>query len=190
MQLYCKTVAPILGQETVDGKLVTVMGEPALYVVATHADGADTPTSAYGEDVTVLPYSGPLGEGELVGKPVPDGVIDLVAYAAAKRYEVETGGIVVNGAPVATDRGSQTMIANALSYVVNSGAASVSYKSPAGFVTLTAEQIKAVGLAVGAHVQACFKAEDDVDAALHASPPTITTLAQVDAAFAGLGPAS
>jgi len=114
--------------------------------------------------------------------------VDLSAYAAAKRYAVETGGILVNGAPIATDRESQAMIGNAFAYVQAASAASVSYKTAAGFVSLTADQIKAVALAVGAHVQACFKAEDDADAGINASPPTITTFAQVDAAFAGLMP--
>ena len=112
--------------------------------------------------------------------------IDLSAYAAAKRYALETGGIVVAGAPIATDRQSQAMVGNAYTYVQVSGAATVSYKTAAGFVTLTADQIKAVALAVGAHVQACFAAEDRVDASIHANPATITTLAQVDAAFASL----
>lgn len=110
----------------------------------------------------------------------------LQAYAAAKRYAVETGGILVNGAPIATDRVSQAMIGNAYAYIQASGAASVSYKTSAGFATLTADQIKAVALAVGAHVQACFKAEDDADAAISASPATITTAAEVDALFAAL----
>lgn len=167
MQLYCKPAG--------DG----------LTVLAVHADDDTTPLAAYPGATAVLPYAGPERPADLLGKAPP--AIDLAAYAAAKRFAVETGGITVSGAPVATDRGSQAMIANALSYVQASGAASVSYKSPAGFVTLSADQIKAVALAVGAHVQACFVAEDAVDAGLHASPPTITALAQVDAAFAGLG---
>jgi hypothetical protein len=111
---------------------------------------------------------------------------DLAGYAAAKRYAVETGGITVAGARIATDRVSQAMIGNAFAYVQASGAATVSYKTDGGFVTLSADQIKVVALAVGAHVQACFAAEDAVDAGIHATPPTITTGAQVDAAFASL----
>lgn len=166
MQLYCK---PIAG---------------ALIVLAAHLDGDATPAGAYGEGVVILPYTGADPVSDLLGKPLPE--VDLAAYAAARRFAVETGGIAVNGAPVATDRGSQAMIANALSYVTASGAASVSYKSPAGFITLSADQVKEVGLAIGAHVQACFAAEDTIDAGIHASPPTVTTLAQIDAAFAAV----
>jgi len=121
--------------------------------------------------------------------PPPPTAAELSIHAADRRYAVETGGITVNGAPIATDRVSQAMIGNAYAYVQASGAASVSYKTAAGFVTLTADQVKAVALAVGAHVQACFKAEDDVDAAINASPPTLTTVAEIDAAFAMAAPA-
>lgn len=126
-------------------------------------------------------------DGKLAEPAVPDLTIaQLTAYAATKRYAVETGGIVFNGAPIATDRESQSMAGNAHAYVQASGAASVSYKTAAGFVTLSADQIKAVALAIGAHVQACFAAEDAADAAINASPPTIATLAEVDAAFAAV----
>ncbi|MCJ2144277.1 DUF4376 domain-containing protein [Methylobacterium sp. E-066] len=168
MQLYCKPAG--------DG----------LTVLAVHADGDTSPLAAYSGATIVLPYAGTERPADLLGKAPP--AIDLSAYAAAKRFAVETGGVTVAGAAIATDRDSQAMIGNAYAYVYcqASGAASVSYKSKAGFVTLTADQIKAVALAVSAHVQACFQAEDAVDAALAATPPTITTLAQVDAAFASL----
>lgn len=109
-------------------------------------------------------------------------VADLIAYAAAKRFAVETGGILVGGAKVATDRDSQAMIGNAFAYVTASGAASVRFKAASGWVTLSADQIKGLALAVGAHVQAAFAAEDDLDAAINGSPPTVTTTAQIDAA--------
>ncbi|MGX9981990.1 DUF4376 domain-containing protein [Methylobacterium fujisawaense] len=120
---------------------------------------------------------------------VPPTPAQLVAYAAAKRFAVETGGLEVNGLTVATDRDSQSMIANAFAGMQASGAASVKFKAASGWIELTAEQIKAVALAVFAHVQACFTAEDAADAAIHATPATITTFAAVDAAFAGLGTA-
>lgn len=110
----------------------------------------------------------------------------LSSYAAAKRFAVETGGIIINGAQIATDRVSQAMIGNAYAYVQASGAESVSYKTDAGFVTLTAEQIKAVALAVGAHVQASFAAEAQIDAELSATPPTITSRAQIDSLMASV----
>lgn len=115
---------------------------------------------------------------------------DLVAYAAARRFAAETGGVVVNGVTVATDRDSQSMVANAYAGMQAGGVASVKFKAASGWIELTADQMKAVALAVFAHVQACFSAEDGCDAGIHASPPTITTFAEIDAAFASLVPAA
>lgn len=123
------------------------------------------------------------GAGAFTPPPPPSvGAAELIAYAAAKRFAVEAGGITVGGAKIATDRDSQAMIGNAFAYVTASGAASVRFKAASGWVTLTADQVKALALAVGAHVQAAFAVEDDLDAAINASPPTVTTTAQIDAA--------
>ncbi len=62
------------------------------------------------------------------------------------------------------------MIGNAYAYVQPRARPPSPTRRRAGFVTLTAEQIKAVALAVGAHVQACFAAEDAVDAAIPREP--------------------
>jgi hypothetical protein len=105
---------------------------------------------------------------------------DLIAYSAAARFNHETGGISVGGTQIDTSRDSQNMIANANAYVQASGAASVSYKANSGWVTMDAPTVKAVALAVGAHVQACFALEQTIDAAITAG--TITTFAQIDGA--------
>ena len=105
---------------------------------------------------------------------------ELTAYAAQKRWAVETGGITVGSAQIDTSRESQAMIANAYAYIVASGSASVSYKAASGWVTLDAAAIKSAALAVGAHVQTCFALEQTLDAEITAG--TITTTAQIDAA--------
>jgi hypothetical protein len=71
MQLYCKTVGG------------------ALAVVASHADGDTTPTSAYGDGVIILPYSGDAPLEDLLGKPVPDGLIDLPGLKATLGRQVD-----------------------------------------------------------------------------------------------------
>lgn len=168
MQLYCKTIAGVLT------------------VLATHADGDTTPASAYGDAVVILPYAGALPLGELLGKAAP--APDLYAYAAAKRYAVETGGIVLNGTRIDTSVASQSKIGNAYLLLQASGGASVEFKAESGFITLTADQFKTLALAVGGHVQACYAKEADVDAGVSAG--TIKTIAEVDAAFTGLVPAA
>ncbi len=105
--------------------------------------------------------------------------VDLYAYAASKRFAVETGGIVLNGMQVMTDRASQSLITGAYNYVQANPDVLVKFKTAAGFVELTVTQMTAIANAVGAHVQASFAAEGAVNAAIVAG--TITTKAEVDA---------
>jgi hypothetical protein len=113
----------------------------------------------------------------------------LVAYAASARWARMSAGITVGGVAVDTSDESQNRIANAWSLLQASGASSIEFKGADGtFHTLTVDQFRALALAVGAHVQACFAAEAQVVTAIRADPPTVTTTAQVDAAFAAVTP--
>lgn len=131
---------------------------------------------------------GPLLKAWLSALPQPSDAEQysaaIIAYAADARWRRETGGIVVAGAAIATDRQSQAMISGAHAFVQANPAAIIRWKSPAGFVTLDAATVTAIALAVGAHVQACFAAEADVLAAIAAG--TVTTTAEIDAVFAAL----
>ncbi len=113
----------------------------------------------------------------------PAPLLDLKAYAAAKRYVVETAGITVGGVAVRTDRASQATLTGAFNYAQQNPAAIIKWKTATGvFVDLDAATVTAVANAVGAHVQACFAKEAEVAAAIDAG--TITDTAGVDAAFA------
>ncbi|MCB2106345.1 MAG: DUF4376 domain-containing protein [Rhodobacteraceae bacterium] len=112
----------------------------------------------------------------------PAGMLDV--YAADCRFRKETGGVVINGATIATDRGSQAMTSGAFNYVTVNLDKVISYKTAGGFVSLTADQVKAIADAVGAHVQACFDKEAFVLAQIAAG--AITSVAEIDAAFAGV----
>jgi len=109
-------------------------------------------------------------------EPVP---VDLYAYAATKRYAVETGGIVIDTMRVMTDRQSQSLITGAYNYVQANPEVTVKFKTAAGFVELTAAQMTAIANTVGAHVQASFAAEGEVDKQIIAG--TITTTTEIDA---------
>lgn len=109
----------------------------------------------------------------------------LVAYAAAARYTLETAGIMVGNSTIATDRDSQALINGAYNYVLAKPDASIEFKGVTGWVTLTADQVQTIALAVGGRVQALFAAERQIDAAIQAG--TITTTAQIDAALAAAG---
>jgi hypothetical protein len=86
---------------------------------------------------------------------------DLKAFAADKRYRVETSGITVFGAPIRTDRESQALITGAAALTKITGN-SVKWKSAAGFVNVSAAQIEGIAVAVGNHVQDCFAAEEQI----------------------------
>ena len=66
-------------------------------------------------------------------------------------------------------------------YVQAFGAMTVPFKARSGWVDLSADQIRAIALAVGAHVQAAFAVERDVDAAIAAG--SVTTIEQIDDLF-------
>lgn len=108
---------------------------------------------------------------------------DLVAYAANKRWEVETGGINVGGVPVATDDRSKIMIIGARVKADADANFTTQWKLPSGeFVSIDAATLIAISDAVLAHVDACFAVEGAVLTDIEGG--TITTTAQIDEAFA------
>lgn len=104
----------------------------------------------------------------------------LAAYAAEKRYAVETGGLNVGGVSIPTDRDTQAKLTSAFLLAQADPAASFQWKTSAGFVTLTAATVGQIAVAIGQFVQAAYAAEAQVLAAIAAG--TITTTAQIDAA--------
>lgn len=102
----------------------------------------------------------------------------LIDHAGRKRLAVEAGGISIGGMTVATDRTSQAMLTGAvLASQADGGPTEFRWKSPAGFVTLTAEQVRAMAVAVSLHVQACFAVEaqvvEDIEAGVCTSTEAI-----------------
>lgn len=105
---------------------------------------------------------------------------DLLGYAAEKRWRIETGGITVAGAEIDTSRDSQAMITGAYAYSQAHPEGPIKFKAASGWVTFDAATMAAIATAVGAHVQASFAVEEDVDSAISAG--TITSFAEIDAA--------
>jgi hypothetical protein len=118
--------------------------------------------------------------GQVVAPMVEPVAIDLYAYAANKRFDVETGGITVNGVAVDTSRSSQSMIDAAYSYARKNPDKTIKFKAVSGWVSLDATTMIAIAQAVGDHVQACFAMEATVAGEIEAG--TITTTAEIDAA--------
>lgn len=133
-----------------------------------------------------LDYSKAQFMAEIAPFDFPDPVapatlqIDLTAYAANKRFAVETGGIVINGQTIDTSRESQAMITGAYAYSQANPSETIQFKAVLGWITLDASTIEAIATAVGAHVQACFALEATVAAGI--ANGTITTTAEIDAA--------
>jgi len=111
------------------------------------------------------------------------GKAQLKAYAASARYNKEVGGTTVSGVAYPTDRETQAKMTAAYNMAAANPNLSIDWKLPDGtFTTLTAAQMQAVAVAVGAFVQQCFGAEAAVVVGINNG--TITTNAQIDAQFA------
>ena len=84
----------------------------------------------------------------------------LLAEVSAKRWQVETGGIVIGGAPIATDRESQAQLTSAYTSLKGGLIADTPWKAADGIFTLvTLAELEPVAQAVAVHVRSCFDAE-------------------------------
>lgn len=119
---------------------------------------------------------------EFVAPPIPAPTIDeLKAYAAARRWQVETGGILVEGIHVATDDRSKVLIAGARLAAQADPSFTTKWAALDGSVhELTAAQVIAISDAVLTHVKAAFATFAEVSSDIAAA--SITTFAQIDAA--------
>lgn len=87
---------------------------------------------------------------------------DHRAAVAAERYKRETAGISVQGMAIDTGRDSQALITGAALAAMLDPAYACHWKTAAGFVEMSGEQIISVASAVRAHVQACFDREAEL----------------------------
>ena len=122
---------------------------------------------------------GMVWDGRALTQPTPRSP-DVAAYAATKRYAVEVGGVAIAGIAMPTDRDTQAKLTAAFLLSQVNPTTTFSWKTAAGFVTLTAVQITQIAVAVGAFVQSAYATEAVVQAAIVAGG--ITTTAQIDAA--------
>lgn len=82
---------------------------------------------------------------------------------AAARYAAETGGCTVDGVTIATDRGSQALLTAAVVSARLDPEFKTRWKCADGrFVALDAFQLRSIGDAVIAHVEACFAREGEL----------------------------
>ena len=103
----------------------------------------------------------PLGEDEKAAL--------AVAWAqriADRRFQAETGGAVVEGLAVNTERDSQSLLTGAAFAASLDPEYRIKWKTASGFVELTGAQVIALASAVRAHVQACFNREAELQEAV------------------------
>lgn len=90
---------------------------------------------------------------------VPPTEAELTQIIAARRHQAEISGTTIEGMPIDTDRDSQGLITGAAVQAIIDPAYSLHWKTSAGFVELTAQQVLGVSSTVRAFVQACFNRE-------------------------------
>ena len=88
-----------------------------------------------------------------------------LALLAQTRYEHETSGITVDNVFIATDDRSQAKITGTYNAIQITGE-DVNWKTDTGWITLTATQLKTIAILVFNYVQACFKREQELAAAI------------------------
>lgn len=107
----------------------------------------------------------PKGLTELTAPEIEDHLNPPVAIRgliAARRWQVETGGIEIGGILIDSDRDSQALITGAALNAVIDPTYVCNWKTPSGFVQLDAQTLLGVAVKLRGHVQACFDREADL----------------------------
>jgi hypothetical protein len=95
----------------------------------------------------------------------PSGAVlkkELLALAANLRWQKETGGITFDGAPVQTDRASQSALTMLTATTQSTDFSDpISWKTKAGFRLFDGDDIALLAFKVTEHIQACFRLEAD-----------------------------
>lgn len=123
-----------------------------------------------------------------VEKPLDRVKATLKKALAAKRWEVECGGLTLpDGTRIATDDRSKTLLGGKYRDAEKHPDKLHRWKGPEGECLLTSAQVIAVGDAVAHHVQACFDRELDGVALIDAAGSVAAVLAvNIDGGWPGM----
>jgi len=147
----------------------------------TSAEAQATAATAHASDLAVQLAAANLQLQTNATTPLP--AEGLKGYAAQKRYAVETGGVTIGGKVYPTDERSQAKFTGAFALSQINPQATFPWKLADGsFVTLNAQQLVQVAIAVGQFVETAFAHEAAAVAAIDAG--TAHTPNDVDAFFA------
>lgn len=127
----------------------------------------------YGREIYAQILAGDYGTiAPLPGKTMAEQKAEI----ASQRYDIETGGIVINGLDINTERSSQGLILGAALEAFMDPTYSLQWKTPTGFVPLNATTVLFIAKAIRSHVQACFDREAELVAAVEAGTYTDSML--------------
>lgn len=158
-------------RHTNDGKIDCEIEHPAYSWIPFTASADDS--EEHGREIYRALVSGKHGEiAPYLAAPLTAGDI------AARRYAAEVSGIEVGGMPINTDDRSKLLVNGAALEATIDPGYSMKWKTHAGFVELSAEQVIGISRAVRAHVQACFDREAELLSALSAGTLTHEMLEQ------------
>lgn len=114
--------------------------------------------------------------------------VDLHAYAAFARYNHASGGVTISSisaVPFMSDPVSRNTVDSAHNYAVANPGHITDWKlSDGSFIQLTEAQLATVLQQIATFVQSCFTTESTIAADIIGG--TVTTQAEIDAAFAAI----
>jgi len=120
-----------------------------------------------------------------IPEPEPEGTLNLIQYAALKRWNTEIAGITFNGIPLYTDDRSKILIMGARSRAEKNSSIQEQWTAADGVIyTLNASTIIGISDAIGEHVSRCFSKFSEVRGKIDSSE--ITTYEQIDTEFASI----
>ena len=177
-------------------------------VLGTHDSDQQVLSSAYGDDVRIIPYDQSLPPLTHIG-PVPpppwkpsDGDARpyaqptetpqlLIAYAGQVRYDISTAGIsftAISGPiPVKCDRVSQSLIGGLVQYAATLGQTDlIDFTQDGIHYPLQASEVAALFAAINSLIQQARTIEAACIADQNSSTPTMLTYDDIDAQFAAL----
>ncbi|RXT52917.1 hypothetical protein B6S44_19450 [Bosea sp. Tri-44] len=143
-------------------------------------DGLTTPRiTAWDADAIGAPQPTQEEFAALLAEALNEG---LKAYVRTKRWQVENGGVLVNGIKIATDDRAKTMLLGAR---IAAMAMPETFTTPWSDLDGVGHQLDAAGViavsdGVLAHVQACFVLQDELITGVETG--TISTIEAIDAA--------
>lgn len=120
----------------------------------------------------------------LSAKAPPPPPIDLADYISTGHKTLRDGGVQIGGMRIATDAESRGLIDGAYALSQARPDAKIDFKAASGWITVDAQTMQTIAVAVGQWVQLCYSAYRRLDEARAGG--TVTTTDQVDAAYAAV----